>query len=45
MVSAGRNHILTAPWMALFPGLAIFLTVLCLNMLGESLRKAYQMTE
>ncbi len=45
MVSAGRNHILTAPWMAIFPGVAIFTTVLCLNILGELLRKAYQMTE
>lgn len=45
MVSAGRNHILTAPWMALFPGIAIFITVFCFNILGDSLRKVYQVSE
>ncbi len=29
-----------APWLAIFPGLAIFLTVLAYNLLGESLRDA-----
>jgi ABC-type dipeptide/oligopeptide/nickel transport system permease subunit len=27
-------------WMFVFPGLAIFLTVLCVNMLGDGLREA-----
>ncbi|MEL6357401.1 MAG: ABC transporter permease, partial [Bacteroidota bacterium] len=30
----------SAWWLAVFPGLAIFLTVLCLNVVGESLRRA-----
>ena len=29
-----------APWMAVFPGLAIFLTVLAFNLLGDGLRDA-----
>ncbi|MGH2396621.1 MAG: ABC transporter permease, partial [bacterium] len=29
-----------APWMAIFPGLAITLTVLAVNVLGDSLRDA-----
>ena len=29
-----------APWMAVFPGLAITLTVLAFNVLGDSLRDA-----
>lgn len=30
-----------APWMAIFPGLAITLTVLAINVLGDSLRDAF----
>lgn len=45
MISAGRNHILTAPWIAIFPGLAIFTTVFCFNLFGESLRKSYDLKE
>jgi len=30
-----------APWTAFFPGLAIFITVLCLNFFGEGLRDAW----
>ena len=29
-----------APWIAVFPGLAIFITVLCFNFLGDGLRDA-----
>ena len=29
-----------APWLSLFPGAAIFVTVLGLNMLGDGLRSA-----
>ncbi len=45
MISAGRNYILTAPWMAIFPGVAIFTTVFCFNLLGESLRKVYEIKD
>lgn len=38
MVSGGRNYILSAWWVATFPGLAILLTVLACNLLGDMLR-------
>jgi peptide/nickel transport system permease protein len=38
MLSEARDQITTAPWLSLFPGLAIFLTVLGLNLLGDGLR-------
>ena len=38
MVSAGRNYLSTAWWVAFFPGMAILLTVLALNFLGDWLR-------
>ena len=34
---SGRTFMYHAPWMALFPGLAIVLTVLALNLVGEGL--------
>lgn len=37
MINAGRGHLLDAPHVTLFPGLAIVATVLGLNLLGESL--------
>lgn len=40
MLSEGREFIQQAWWMALFPGLAIFVTVLAFNMLGDALRDA-----
>jgi len=33
-----RTYMLVAPWMAIFPGLAIFLTVMGWNLLGDALR-------
>jgi len=38
MLSDARDQITTAPWVSIFPGLAIFLTVLGLNLLGDGLR-------
>lgn len=38
MVADGRELIVMAWWVALFPGLAIMLTVLALNLLGDWLR-------
>ena len=34
----GRAHFERAPWLALFPGLAIMITVLAMNLLGDGLR-------
>ena len=38
MLTDARNLIGIAPWAAIFPGLAIFVTVLGLNLLGDGLR-------
>lgn len=38
IVSDGRRFMLSAPWIATFPGLAIGLTVLGLNLLGDGVR-------
>jgi peptide/nickel transport system permease protein len=38
MLKDGRNLIETAPWLAIFPGLAIMLGVLGFNLLGDGLR-------
>lgn len=35
---SGRRFMLAAPWMALFPGLALAITVYGVNMLGDALR-------
>ncbi len=40
MLYDARNYIETAPHMAVFPGLAIFLTVLSINFVGDGLRDA-----
>jgi len=39
MISANRAYILSAPWTVLFPGLAIFVTAFCCNLLGDSLKE------
>ncbi|KQU51145.1 peptide ABC transporter permease [Bosea sp. Leaf344] len=38
MLSDARDQITTAPWISIFPGLAIFMTVLGLNLLGDGMR-------
>jgi peptide/nickel transport system permease protein len=38
MLSFAREKIFTAPWISIFPGLAIFVTVLGLNLFGDGLR-------
>lgn len=40
LLSNGRNYMLTSWHITLFPGLAIFLTVLSFNLLGDGLRDA-----
>ena len=40
MLSGGRELILSAPWVLTFPGVAILLTVLAFNLLGDGLRDA-----
>ncbi|MFO8060457.1 MAG: ABC transporter permease [Bacillota bacterium] len=38
MIGRGRDYIFTAPWMIVAPGVAIFITVLGLNLLGDAVR-------
>ena len=40
MLNSAQRFLINAPWMAVWPGLAIFLTVLCFNLLGDGLRDA-----
>jgi peptide/nickel transport system permease protein len=38
MVGVGRRYLLTAWWLSTFPGLAIFITILSLNLLSDALQ-------
>ena len=38
MLNEGRAYMTPAPWLMVFPGLAIFITVVVFNLLGDSLR-------
>lgn len=39
MLNEGRTYLETAPWMSVFPGIAIMLAVLGFNLLGDGLRE------
>jgi peptide/nickel transport system permease protein len=41
MLNTAKNYVDNAPWMAIWPGLAIFLLVLSFNLLGDGLRDAF----
>lgn len=38
MLNEGRQQLQTAPWLMIFPGLAIFITVVIFNLWGDNLR-------
>jgi peptide/nickel transport system permease protein len=38
MLHASYQYTESAPWLAIFPGVAIFLTVLATNVFGDALR-------
>ncbi len=40
MLASGREYLRDGPWLGLFPGLAILVTVLAFNLLGDGLRDA-----
>ena len=40
MIADGRSYMRDAPWITLIPGLAVTVTVLALNLLGDALRDA-----
>ena len=41
MLARGREYLLIAPWVPFFPGLAIFLTVMAFNLMGDGLRDTF----
>jgi peptide/nickel transport system permease protein len=45
MLNTAQRFLSNAPWMAVWPGLAIFLTVLSFNLLGDGLRDAFDPRE
>ena len=40
MLNSAQRFLTQAPWLAVFPGLAIFLAVLSFNLVGDGLRDA-----
>ena len=38
MLSEGRSYMRQAPWLMIYPGLAIFIVVVVFNLLGDSIR-------
>lgn len=41
LLSNAQDHMMKRPWMALFPGLMIFLTIISINYIGDGLRDAF----
>jgi peptide/nickel transport system permease protein len=41
LLDDAKNLAVSAPWLILFPGIAILVTVLCVNYLGDGLRDAF----
>ncbi len=39
MLNDGRNFMRTAWWLTVFPGMAVFVTVLSFNLIGDHLRE------
>jgi peptide/nickel transport system permease protein len=45
MIQQGQSYYRTAPWMVIFPGAAIMVTVFAFNLLGDGLRDALDPTQ
>jgi len=45
MIQQGQSYYRTAPWLVIWPGLAILLTVFAFNLLGDGLRDALDPTQ
>jgi peptide/nickel transport system permease protein len=41
MIAQGKEHLTRAWWLSFWPGLAIILTVLAVNFVGDGLRDAF----
>ena len=40
LLEGARSYITQQPWLAIFPGIMLVLTILCVNFLGDGLRDA-----
>ena len=40
LLNAARGHLVEYPWLAIFPGLMIFFTIISINFIGDGLRDA-----
>jgi peptide/nickel transport system permease protein/nickel transport system permease protein len=38
MINEGRTYIQTAPWLMIYPGIAMLISVTIFNLLGEKIR-------
>jgi peptide/nickel transport system permease protein len=45
MIQQGQSYYRTAPWLVIYPGLAIMITVFAFNLLGDGLRDAFDPTQ
>lgn len=45
IINESQSYFLNAPWLVFFPGIAILITSLAFNLLGESLRDALDLSE
>src|SRR5215216_224671 len=45
MIQQGQSYYRTAPWLVIYPGLAIMITVFAFNLLGDGLRDALDPTQ
>jgi peptide/nickel transport system permease protein len=41
ILESAQIHVFRAPWLAVFPGLMIFITVMAINFIGDGLRDAF----
>jgi len=41
MLTNAQDYVISSPFLAIFPGLLILITVLCVNLLGDGLRDAF----
>jgi len=41
ILATAQTFVFRAPWLAVFPGLMIFITVICINYIGDGLRDAF----
>ncbi len=44
MLASGRQYVASAPHISVFPGIAILITVLSLNLVGDGLRDTFDPT-